>query len=507
MNIVKTLLDSAALQPDQTAVYYGKEAYLSWRGLAERVEKLAAALQALGLKAGDRVGIAMKNSPSYIEILYACWRLGLVAVPMNAKGHPSDFQYMIEHSGAKVCFVSADLVAAVSQAVQASDHGVAVWVAESRELNTIVAAADTSGLSSMPESSALPAWLFYTSGTTGRPKGATLTHGNLLAMADAFFIGINPVEAGDHLVHAAPMSHGSGLYIIPHLMKGASQVIPKSGKFQAEELVDLINYFTRCTVFAAPTMLQRLLDDPATDSLPGLKTMVLGGGPLYVHDCMAALEKFGPKLAQIYGQGETPMTITGMSTQEMYSAYQDQDMAYLGSVGKPFAAVEVAVVDGHDQPLAPGESGEIVVRGATVMQGYWNNAAATAETVRDGWLHTGDIGAFDERGVLTLKDRSKDLIISGGTNIYPREVEEVLIAHPGVAEACVVGIPDDEWGESVAAVLVSEANSKIDIADIDRFCIEHLARFKRPKRYLVTGELPKNATGKVLKAEVKNLLG
>ena len=225
-----------------------------------------------------------------------------------------------------------------------------------------------------------------------------------------------------------------------------------------------------------------------------------------MQDCINALKKFGPKIAQIYGQGETPMTITGMTKQAVQQAYEKNDQAYLGSVGSAFSSVEVAVVDEHGNPLPAETPGEIVVRGPTVMQGYWQNPQATADTVRDGWLHTGDIGTFDVNGVLTLKDRSKDLIISGGTNIYPREVEEMLITHPAIKEACVVGVPDAEWGESVAAVVVTEAGSALSTEEIDQFCIEHLARFKRPKRYLVTSELPKNATGKVLKAKVKEML-
>lgn len=505
-NIASTLYNTAERFSDKPAIFHGKDVYISWQQLVERVEQLAALLQQQGLAEGDCVGLAMTNCPAYIETLYACWRLGVIAVPMNAKGHASDFQYMLEHSRSKVCFVSDDLLPTINKACKDSAEQITVLSVNSDELSKQLSHADTASLPPVSQDAALPAWLFYTSGTTGRPKGATLTHGNLLAMADAFFQDLEDVENDDHLIHAAPMSHGSGLYIIPHIIKGASQVVPVSGKFKGPELVSLINHFGNSRVFAAPTMLQRLLDDPATDDLPGLKTIILGGGPLYVQDCINALKKFGPKIAQIYGQGETPMTITGMTKQAVQQAYEQNDQAYLGSVGSAFSSVEVAVVDEQGKPLPAETPGEIVVRGPTVMQGYWQNPQATADTVRDGWLHTGDIGTFDQKGVLTLKDRSKDLIISGGTNIYPREVEEMLITHPAIKEACVVGMPDAEWGESVAAVVVTEAGSALSTEEIDQFCIEHLARFKRPKRYLVTSELPKNATGKVLKAKVKEML-
>jgi long-chain acyl-CoA synthetase len=509
VNIANSLTRSAAALADNVAIYHGETPYLTWRELKRRTWQLAAALQQLGIAQGDCVGLAMSNCPQFIEILYACWRLGAVAVPMNAKGHASDFQYMLEHSGARVCFVTSDLEQTLRQAtaqLNAEPNAVVTLLPiGSPELSAMIARVDASNLSPMPQDDALPAWLFYTSGTTGRPKGATLTHRNLLAMADAYCSDVDEIDEQDHLVHAAPMSHGSGLYIIPHIERGAAQVVPLSGKFKEEELVGLINHFRHCTIFAAPTMLQRLLLNPVTDSLAGLKTLVLGGGPLYVQDCIGALKKFGAKLAQIYGQGETPMTITAMNKEQMYQAFKDNNLDFLGSVGKSFSSMEVAVVDEHDNPVPCGSIGEIVVRGDTVMSGYWNNDGASAETLRGGWLHTGDIGCFDGNNVLTLKDRSKDLIISGGTNIYPREVEELLIRHPNVAEACVLGLPDSEWGESVVAALVAKPGASIETSDVDQFCIEHLARFKRPKLYLVVDELPKTATGKVLKPKVKAL--
>ncbi len=505
MNIVNSLIASARSQAHQVAIYHGETPYLSWRELEHRVLQLAAALQQLGISRGHCVALAMSNCPQFIEVLYACWRLGAIAVPMNAKGHPADFRYMLEHSEAALCFATTDLEHSIQQANAESSAAVRTLVINSTELTELIDSADVNALPEIPADDAMPAWLFYTSGTTGRPKGAILTHRNLLAMAASYLSDLEKVESKDKLIHAAPMSHGSGLYIIPYISNGASQVVPVSGKFKEEELVALINRFHHCALFAAPTMLQRLLDNPATDSLPGLKCLILGGGPLYMHDCARALKKFGPKIAQIYGQGETPMTITLMTRQQLEQALANNDMAYLGSVGKPFSDVEVAVVDSDDQPLAAGETGEIVVRGATVMQGYWKNPGASAETLRNGWLHTGDVGSFDSSGVLTLKDRCKDLIISGGTNIYPREVEEVLIRHPAVKEACVVGIADNQWGESVVAALVAESGSTINPLDIDNYCLENLARFKRPKHYRIVDELPKNATGKVLKADVKLL--
>jgi long-chain acyl-CoA synthetase len=244
----------------------------------------------------------------------------------------------------------------------------------------------------------------------------------------------------------------------------------------------------------------------AAADVSGLKTIVYGGGPMYVADCLKALDVLGPRLVQIYGQGESPMTITALGRAHHVDRAHPRFLERLASVGLPYASVEVMVADEDDRPLSAGETGEVLVRGDTVMRGYWNRPDATAAALRGGWLHTGDVGALDADGFLTLKDRSKDLIISGGTNIYPREVEEVLLAHASVAEASVVGAPHPEWGEEVVAFVVLRPGASADEAALDRQCLDHIARFKRPKRYRFVDALPKNNYGKVLKTALRSLL-
>jgi acyl-CoA synthetase (AMP-forming)/AMP-acid ligase II len=234
-----------------------------------------------------------------------------------------------------------------------------------------------------------------------------------------------------------------------------------------------------------------------------LKSIIYGGGPMYVADCLRALERFGPKLVQIYGQGEAPMTITVLPAADHTDDHDGRRLERLGSVGRAQTGVQVAVLDGRDEVVPSGELGEVCVRGDVVMAGYLNNPEATAQTLANGWLHTGDVGRFDAHGYLTLVDRSKDLIISGGSNIYPREVEEVLLRHPAIKEAAVLGEPDPQWGESVVAVLVTQPGQLADQHDLDAWCVQHIARFKRPKRYVFVSDLPKNATGKVLKRELR----
>jgi long-chain acyl-CoA synthetase len=308
-------------------------------------------------------------------------------------------------------------------------------------------------------------------------------------MTLSYYADIDQVMPRDSIVHAAPLSHGSGLYGLPHIARGAVSVIPSD-----VPMTTLVRRWRGVSFFAAPTMLNRL----ALDDLTNLKTIVYGGAPMYLADLEVALDRFGPRLTQIYGQGESPMTITALSKAD----HAERDPERLQSVGLARTDVEVRVVDGDDRELEIGEIGEIVVRGDVVMAGYFNQPDATAETLRNGWLHTGDVGSFDAAGYLTLRDRSKDLIISGGMNIYPREVEEALLHHPGVRAVAVVGRPDPEWGESVIAFVVP-AGAPPPVEELDRACLERIARYKRPKEYRFLDALPTNNYGKVVKRELR----
>jgi acyl-CoA synthetase (AMP-forming)/AMP-acid ligase II len=261
-------------------------------------------------------------------------------------------------------------------------------------------------------------------------------------------------------------------------------------------------------MFAAPTMVSRLINDPLAGSTPtgGLKTIIYGGAPMYVSDLKRALTLFGPKLYNLYGQGESPMTITGLDKAMHADSTHPDYEARLASAGFARTAVAVKVVGENGLEVEPGEIGEIVTRSDCVMKGYWNNPAGNAQAVRDGWLWTGDIGAMDASGLLTIKDRSKDMIISGGANIYPREIEEVLLTHRGVVETAVVSRPHAEWGEEVIAFVVKRPDVEVSAAMLDQLCLENIARFKRPKTYRFVDTLPKNNYGKILKTELRDLL-
>ncbi|MDH4051204.1 MAG: AMP-binding protein, partial [Rubrivivax sp.] len=349
----------------------------------------------------------------------------------------------------------------------------------------------------------------YTSGTTGRPKGVMITQRNLLTMGLTYFIDVDAVSPRDAIVYAAPMSHGAGLYAVPHLMAGARHVVPASGGVDPAELFELGRQVGPLSTFAAPTIVKRLVDHAEAaglgpdDAARSFKTIVYGGAPMYLADIQRALRVMGPRFVQIYGQGETPMVGTALSRRHLADTAHPRYLERLASVGVAQTPVRIRIADAQGRDLPPGEVGEVLVRGDSVMAGYWRNPEATAAAIRGGWLLTGDVGCLDADGFLTLKDRSKDLIISGGSNIYPREVEEVLLTLPGVAEVAVVGAPDPEWGEVVVAFVVAQGGAALSTETLDAHCLAHMARFKRPKQYRLVDALPKNNYGKVLKTALR----
>lgn len=494
MNLALWLQRSAAVHGTRPAVARGAHVVFDFAQFAAAVRRVAAGLRAAGLQPGDRIGLFMANSPDYLVAMWAAWWAGAVVVPMNARLHGREAAWILQHSGARWCVVDAAHHAELGPHAEA---GVAL-------VDDLVRWLDAG---EMPEPEVRDeddaAWLFYTSGTTGRPKGVTLTMRNLRWSTMAYVATVQPVAPGHSCLHPAPLSHGSGLYHLAYVMNGGLNVIPESPTLDEAEVFGLAAHWRHASFFAAPTIVNRLAAYAAAHRPPltGLATIVYGGAPMYVADFEAARAALGPHLAQIYGQGESPMTITVLPKAVIEDRAHPRWAERIASVGVAQPMVELTIRGEDGRVLPVGEPGEVCVKGEVVMAGYWQQPEATAATLRDGWLWTGDVGRLDADGFLTLLDRSKDLVISGGNNVYPREVEEALLQHPAVAEVAVIGRPDAQWGESLVAYVVRRA--PVDAAALDAHCLSLIARYKRPKVYRFVEALPKNNYGKVLKTELR----
>jgi long-chain acyl-CoA synthetase len=495
MNLAHWLARSAQSGGERPALFLGGTQVATYAEFDARARAVAGWLRGQGVTPGDRVAIFMKNTPDYLIVFYGIWYAGAAVVPINAKLHSREAEFILHDSGARLVFASAGLA-------EGMGHGGEVIATPSDRFDAILASDPVHVVTDRAADDL--AWLFYTSGTTGKPKGVIITHGMALSMALCYAVDVDQVFADDTALYAAPMSHGAGLYNLMHVQAGARHVCPASGGFDVPEILDLAERFGRVHMFAAPTMVKRLTDGARTlgRSGTGLRTIVYAGGPMYNADIIDAVNHFGPVFVQIYGQGECPMGITALPRATVSDRAHPNWRARLGSVGRAQSAVEVRIGDADGRPVRDGVAGEIMVRGQTVMPGYWNNPTATDATLKCGWLMTGDVGTMDAEGFVTLQDRSKDVIITGGSNVYPREVEEVLLEHEGVTEASVVGRTHPDWGEEVVAFFVGTASE----VELDALCLGRIARFKRPKTYVRVDSLPKNNYGKVLKTELRSML-
>jgi acyl-CoA synthetase (AMP-forming)/AMP-acid ligase II len=513
MNIGSLLTNAAHRFGGNLAIAQGDRTW-TYCEFNDRVNRLANALRARGVMPGDNVALLMYNRPEMLEAMFAAFKAGCGAVPINFRLHPDEFTFIIDHSQAKAVFVSPefnDALDGIRDRVPRVRHAFAVTGAhgETLDYETVLAGASAQFRETELEPDHV-AWLFYTSGTTGQPKGAMLTHKNLLAMSASYEADMRPGdESSDVILHSAPLSHGSGLYALPNVANAAAHVFPESTSFDPEAVLGMIERYRVTNMFASPTMVKRLMDSPRFDKfdLSSLASLIYGGAPILVEDLFGACRKFGPSLVQLYGQGESPMTIAYLPHEDHVLNGSDEQLRRFVSVGVVRTNVEVAVFDEEDREVPRGEMGEIVTRSDVVMKGYWMDPDASAATLRNGWLHTGDLGYMDEKGYVFLMARSKDLIISGGENIYAREVEDVLVRHPAVQEVAVIGVPDLEWGESVKAVVVTEGDSAVTEADLIAFCKDHIASYKKPKSVDFIDELPKNNYGKIVKKELRARFG
>lgn len=503
MNPAEWLFRTARRSPEAAALFSGTNYRLDYGDFDQMAASLGASLKTRGIGKGSRVGVFMSNRIEYLIALYGIWYCGAVAVPINAKLHVTEAIWILRDSEAEICFASLDVGADLQREIGETISVVCVEDDDFARMSSTIPLDAPETL----DSSDL-AWLFYTSGTTGQPKGVMMTAGNIQAMTLSYMVDVDEVTSADAILYAAPMSHGAGLYNFMHVIRAARHVIPEGKGFDPEEILKLAPEIGSISMFAAPTMVRRLVEVARTKGLSGdgIKTIVYAGGPMYFADIVDAVNVLGDKFVQIYGLGECPMGISVLSRQDVTDREHPNWQDRLRSVGVAQTVSRIKIVDPGGKEVPVGETGEIAVRGDAVMAGYWKNPEATAQAIKDGWLWTGDMGRMDEEGYLTLQDRSKDMIISGGSNIYPREVEDVLLQDPAVSEVAVVGRPHPEWGEEVVAFVVCHAGETTSEAHLDQLCLSHIARFKRPKTYRFVTTLPKNNYGKVVKTTLREQL-
>ncbi|KAB2344472.1 long-chain-fatty-acid--CoA ligase [Actinomadura rudentiformis] len=509
MTISDQLARHARSVPDAVALRMDG-AERTYRRLDARVDRLASAFRARGVDEGDRVMVMTFNSLEMVETFFACARLGAICVPINFRLHAHEVAYQLSDSGAVLAVVDAALTETFARAwkdaptvrhclvLGADDEPIADMDRMDRYEDALRDAPE-----SLPEVAVdlfAPAFIMYTSGTTGRPKGAVLTHYNLLIQTMSRFAHFAPpVDCRVWLINT-PLFHIGGLAaLLSSILVGGRTVIAKSGRFDPAETVDLLERERVGYCFLVPAQWQAVCDVPDVKDRDwsALRIISWGAAPATKDLLHTMLETFpGAKLLSVFGQTESSAVATVLLGEDA--------LRKIGSVGTPLLNVEVRIVDEHMNDVPQGEVGEIVYRGPSIMTGYWNKPAETAAAFAGGWFHSGDLVRQDEDGYIYVVDRLKDMIISGGENIYSAEVEEALAAHPKVAEVAVVGMPDERWGETPLAVVVPASESDSPTLDeLDQWCRSRLAAYKVPRRLAVVSELPRNASGKVRKHELR----
>jgi long-chain acyl-CoA synthetase len=505
---VRYLIDRAVREySDRTALVLGHQR-LSFFELNGRVNQLANGLAQLGIRKGDRVGMLLRNCCEFIETDFALSKTGVVRVPLNARLTGPDHQYMLNDSGATVLIFGEEF-SEIVQRIKPNLKTVKEFIRVSQGLSkeNVLDALDYEDVLRQ-SASGEPVCdideedlhtLFYTSGTTGKPKGAMLTQKSWANVAINLSLDYGPMTEEDVILNTQPLSHGAGFFVLPYFIKGATNVlIPE---FRPALVFKTIERERVTVLKLVPAMLYQLLDSPEKTryDLSSLHSIIYGGSPIAVPRLVEAIKFFGKKLVQLYGQAEAPMCISTLSKGDHVIEGPEEVVKRLSSAGKPCLNVEVRIVDENGKEVAPGEVGEVIVRGYHIMKGYWNLPEATAETLKNGWIYTGDVGYFDSKGYIFLVDRKRDVIISGAFNIYPKEIEDVILTHPRVKEVAVIGVPDEKWGEAVKAVVVPKEGVVITEQEIIDYCRDRMASLKKPKSVDMVAELPRNPYGKVLK--------
>jgi acyl-CoA synthetase (AMP-forming)/AMP-acid ligase II len=486
----------AATRPDGIALWWQGQA-INYATLNNRVLHVAARLASTGAR-GDRVAILAWNCPEFIELIYAVPASGKILVPLNARLAPAELIYQLQSAGVTTLFGDPALLQALTRQ-QDFTPGITVIALQGEYERWL----DCGTTAPLPQTNADdPVWILYTSGSTGRPKGAVLTHRSFMACLQSAALG-RPVEPGDKYLYPFPLFHIAAHNVLLQHQYGAAVVLTKS--FDAAETLRTCRELQVTTLSLAPTMIAMLLDQPDFDpaDLSTVRTIGYGASAMPETLLLRLLAETDVGLCQGYGMTELSGFVAFLTVEDHQRAAHGQP-GLLRSVGKPLSSAEVKVVNDEGRVCTTGESGEILVKALQCMHEYWQQSDATARAIVDGWLHTGDIGRFDEQGYLYLVDRKKDMIISGGENIASREVEETVRRHPAVRDCAVIGLPDPKWGETVCAVV--QLAREVSDCELSDHCRKFLAAYKSPKRWFRVDALPLNATGKIDKPSLRRSL-
>ncbi len=502
MNLNHFLEASARHYGDRPGVIWGDRQW-SWAQIKARTDAFAHALShRFGVKKGDCILVHAPNGNQLFETMFACWCLGAVFVPSNVRSMPKDLAWMAESSGARVLICDAHAPDHADAAQSGIEHRITINGSGDMDYDAIV---DANMGQVLPLAEVVyddPAWLFYTSGTSGKPKAAEQTHGHLAFIVNNHIADLMPglCETDVSLV-IAPLSHGAGMHALIQVARAATTLIPANPSFDAAESWALIEKHRVTNMFTVPTILKMLAEDPSVDvhDHSSLRHVIYAGAPMYHTDQVYALEKMGPVLVQYYGLGEVTGCITYLRPD------QHGDSARKGTCGLTRTGMQIEIQDDAGKALAPGESGEVCVKGLGVFKGYWNNPKANAESFRNGWFRTGDLGHMDETGYLYLTGRASEMFISGGSNISPREIEEEILCHPAVTEVCVFGVPHPKWGEVGVAVMVTRDNSPLSHANLKAFLSDRITAYKIPQAAVVWESMPKSSNGKITKRQIRDL--
>ena len=503
MLIGELLADAAAKWPDRDAVIAGNFRS-TFAELNAKVLRLAGALSELAGR-GERVAILSRNVPEYIEALYAVPSAGMILTLLNYRLHPREWVEIMNAVDARVLLVDrgfVELLRPFVDDVAVLEHVLVIGDADDRDRSVddaIGAARALNAPTDAPDDT--PAWLVYTSGTTGFPKGAQITHRGIVAAAAATMLAVHPRD-DDRYLMTFPLCHVSAFQVPTYHACGVPITLMPA--FEAGDFLKTVEQQRITLTSLAPTMAAFVLDHPDLDQydLSSLRRVGYGGMPMPPTTARALIDRLGPVLVTGFGQTESTGWVTALTPDDHVRALAGEERL-LTSCGRALPLIGLRVVDETMRDAAPGEPGELIVRGDLTFGGYWKDSAATAEAYAGGWLHTGDIATMDDEGFVFVVDRKKDMIVTGGQNVYSTQVEHVLQRHPAVAEAAVIGLADPVWGETVTAVVVPRAGMPIDVPALIAACGEELARFKVPRNVFIAEALPKTVTGKVLKRDLR----